>query len=371
VRIVYTSVLNPWDPRHGGGQRIVHELASAMAGRGHEVDVVYSGIGPVPFGSLPYRAHLIAHHERLYLNPIEFARFLRRTRLADGIVHANGYEGALLAYATRERKAFVVTSHHPDLPTLLDAPGYGHWIKRAEWIRRRIIALLERRALRSADLTTTTSTFSARALRDRGYLGQNVRIEVLHNGTPLLPAIRVPEAGVELVCVARLDQHKGIDVLLQALALLDNPKPLLDLVGIGCEEGRLRGIADDLNLKERVRFRGHLDRSGVAAILAAAVAFVLPSRSENFPLAILEAMQAGLPIIATRSGGIPEAVRHGEEALLVPPEDPAALADALKRILLDSELRCRLARAARVRAEAFTWARAAQLYESLYVSLWR
>lgn len=369
MKVVYTSILNPWDPRHGGGQRAVDELARAMAGRDHEVDVVYSGIGGVLASDLPYRTHLLRHHERLYLNPLVFARFLRRLKLTEGVVHANGYEGAFLRYAVPRQVALVVTSHHPDPAPLLDIPGRLDWIGRARWIRRNIIPLMERCALRSADLVTSPSIFGAGSLRERGYLTQEARVEVVHYGTPPLPRVQACDAAVELVCVARLDHHKGIDILLRALSSLTKLKPKLDLVGTGPEERELRRIATELNLNDRVRFRGHLDRPSVAAILACAIALVLPSRSDNLPLAILEAMQAGLPIVATRVGGIPEEVRHEEEGLLVPPEDPVALAEALTRIICDSELRRRLGAAARARAATFTWERTAEQYENLYESL--
>jgi len=171
------------------------------------------------------------------------------------------------------------------------------------------------------------------------------------------------------VCVARLDHHKGIDVLLRALSLLQAPRPSLDLVGIGWEENRLRELARRLSLGDRVRFRGQLDRDELAGCLVGATVFVLPSRSENFPLAILEAMHAGVAVVTTRVGGIPEAVRNGLEALVVPPEDPAALAEALARALNDRALRQRLTAAAAVRAKSFTWERAASEYESLYTSV--
>jgi glycosyltransferase involved in cell wall biosynthesis len=174
---------------------------------------------------------------------------------------------------------------------------------------------------------------------------------------------------VQLVCVARLDEHKGIDVLLRALSLMGSVGPQLDLIGSGREESELRRVADGLNLGGKVRFRGHLGRIEVASILRGAVAFVLPSRSENCPLAILEAMQAGLPIVATWVGGVPELVRDGKEALLVPAGDPRALAEALRRVLGDAALRRRLGAEAQVRAARFTWDRAAMQYEKLYASI--
>src|SRR5712691_3536372 len=187
MRIVYTSVLNPWDSRHGGGQRAVDELARAMARRGHEVDVVYSGMSRAPAIDLPYRVHVLPHHERLYLNSLQFARAVRRLRLAGGIIHANGYEGAFLRRAVPGQVDLVVTSHHPDPPSLLDEPGRLHWIERARWTRRSIIPLMERRALGSADLVTCPSSFGASSLRERGYLARDRRVEVVPYGTPPLP----------------------------------------------------------------------------------------------------------------------------------------------------------------------------------------
>jgi glycosyltransferase involved in cell wall biosynthesis len=98
----------------------------------------------------------------------------------------------------------------------------------------------------------------------------------------------------------------------------------------------------------------------------------LPSRTEGLPLAAVEAMLAGVPVVATAVGSVPEAVRDGETGLLVPPEDPHALAAALRRVLEDGELRRRLVEAGRALAEErFTPAAAARAYEELYASLTR
>jgi glycosyltransferase involved in cell wall biosynthesis len=247
----------------------------------------------------------------------------------------------------------------------------GRWgsFRRVRWIRERIIALLERRALRAADLVICTSDFSRAALRERGYLGAGNPMGVVHNGAPPLPRPLEPEAGAELVCVARLDHHKGLDVLLRALSQLEEPRPRLDFVGVGRDESKLRVLTEELGLAKTVTFRGQLDREELGACLAGAKVLVLPSRSENFPLAVLEAMQVGLAVVATSVGGIPEAVSNGEEALLVSPNDPGALADALARVLGDDRLRRQLAAAAAVRGRQFTWEAAAMGYEALYATL--
>jgi len=369
MNIVYTSILSPWDPRHGGGQRIVHELASAMIERGHDVDVVYSTAGTIEPGRLPYRVHFVPHHERLYVNPLEFVRLLWRRRPRSGILHAHGYEGAFYRTLAREGVGLVATSHHPDPPDVSARPGRWGSFRRVRWIRERIIALLERRALRAADLVICTSDFSRAALRERGYLGAGNPMGVVHNGAPPLPRPLEPEAGAELVCVARLDHHKGLDVLLRALSQLEEPRPRLDFVGVGRDESKLRVLTEELGLAKTVTFRGQLDREELGACLAGAKVLVLPSRSENFPLAVLEAMQVGLAVVATSVGGIPEAVSNGEEALLVSPNDPGALADALARVLGDDRLRRQLAAAAAVRGRQFTWEAAAMGYEALYATL--
>lgn len=369
MNIVYTSILSPWDARHGGGQRIVHELACAMMRRGHDVDVVYSSAERIAPGRLPYRVHFVPHHERLYVNPLEFVRFLWRRRPRNGILHAHGYEGAFYRTVVQDGVGLVATTHHPDPPGLSTPMGRWGTPGRMRWMRERIIALLERRALRAADLVVCTSNFSRAALQERGYLGAANRMEIVHNGAPPLPRPLEPEVDINLVCVARLDHHKGLDVLLRALSQLEEPRPRLDLVGVGRDEDALRALTEELGLAKVVRFRGQLNRQDLAACLAGAKVLVLPSRSENFPLAILEAMQVGLAVVATNVGGIPEAVRDGKEALLVSPNNPAALAGTLARILGDGRLRQELGAAASERGKRFTWESAAMGYEALYATL--
>ena len=112
------------------------------------------------------------------------------------------------------------------------------------------------------------------------------------------------------------------------------------IVGDGPERARLEAEIRRLGLEGAVVLAG--DRDDVAAMLARADVFVLSSTSEGLPLSILEAMAAGLPVVASSVGGVPEAVEDGETGLLVPPRDPVRLAAALERLLVDPALRRRL-----------------------------
>lgn len=163
------------------------------------------------------------------------------------------------------------------------------------------------------------------------------------------------EGAAVIGSVARFDPVKRVEVLIQALALLAPRIPglTLVLVGGGEDERRLRRLATDVGLGERVIFTGPLDNPAGAYRLFDL--YVATSRKEGLPLALLEAMGARLAIVATDVPGHQDLVVHGETGLLVPVDDPAALADAIATLLADPERRRRMGEAGRRRvAETFT-----------------
>jgi glycosyltransferase involved in cell wall biosynthesis len=173
-----------------------------------------------------------------------------------------------------------------------------------------------------------------------------------------------------LLVVAALFQRKGVDVLLDALARLadDGLRPALWIAGQGPARPALEKQARELGLDHQVRFLG--ERGDIADLLAACDVFILPSRSEGLGVAALEAMAAGRAIVATRVGGLAEAVVDESTGLLVPPADPAALAGALARLLRDPALRARLAEAGPARIDAgFRADDLVEAYEDLYFEL--
>jgi glycosyltransferase involved in cell wall biosynthesis len=178
-------------------------------------------------------------------------------------------------------------------------------------------------------------------------------------------------ADAEVVgAIAVLRPEKALDVLVEAAALLAREFPRLRVLiaGGGPEETRLRSLVRDRDLGGTVSLLGL--RSDVPDVLAALDVVVLSSDREGTPLALMEAMGAGKPIVATRVGGVPDLVEDGVHGLLVPPRDPRALADAVARLLRDPRLRSRLGDRARERQRSeFDIHVVVQRVEALYEEL--
>ena len=164
--------------------------------------------------------------------------------------------------------------------------------------------------------------------------------------------------------IASLEPRKGQDVLLTALAAL--PRELrgqieLYLLGQILDRRYYRRLLQTGRQYPGVHILGPMPHAQAIDQLAAADIFVLPSRDEALPVALLEAMALAKPIVATQVGGIPAAVEQGVHGLLVPPDDPTALAQALTRLLQDPALGQQLGQAARARFEArFTFEKVGQ-----------
>lgn len=246
------------------------------------------------------------------------------------------------------------------------------WKTRPQW-------LLDRAALRWADAVTCCSDAVRRFVLAH-VNGQGAKFATIHNGVDV-EAFRTPQAvsrpalglrdGVPVVgTVARLDEpKKGLAVLLQALAELASRSDVPDwqvlLVGDGPARARLERAAAELGLARRVIFAGQ--RRDVPSVLPVLDLFVCPSLYEGFGIAIVEAMAAERPVVASAVGGVPEIVVDGETGLLVPVGDASALADAIHRLLRDPELARRMGARGRDRAsDLFSVDRMVRQHERLY-----
>jgi sugar transferase (PEP-CTERM/EpsH1 system associated) len=278
---------------------------------------------------------------------LQLARVLRTERVA--LVHA--HQIPAFVYGSIARLLA------PRPPILFTEHGLTH----ARTHRRKRM-LTNRLLLQRRDRVVAVGQAVRRALIDHeGFPGSRVR--VIYNGIPDAPflqgagtraAVReelglAPDSFV-LFQVGRLDPIKDHATALRALERVAARRPdvRLVLVGDGPEKGRLQELSDRHGLGPRVRFLGL--RHDVPRLLACADLVLLSSTSEGIPLALIEAMAAGLPVASTDVGGVPEVVTHGATGLLAPAGDEGALAGAVLRLAGDAPLRRQMGERGRERA---------------------
>jgi glycosyltransferase involved in cell wall biosynthesis len=272
-------------------------------------------------------------------------------RLAPDLIHAQDRRAGLVSLLTGGRKTPVVLTFHgvPD-------SAAGRWVQAGPLHGRRPGlsggSRLAADALVSRRVTCTVAPSRAMA----GFLRRELRVpaarlRVIHNGVTVPPHCR-PVTGVRtFATLSSFEPCKATPVLVQAFLEVSAHRPglRLTMVGDGPDRARCEELARQAAGCGTVEFTGY--RADAAAHLEHADAFVLPSVNENLPLALLQAMVAGLPCIAAGVGGIPEVLDDGC-GLLVPPGDAAALAAAMERLIAEPGLAARLGASARHRAAA-------------------
>lgn len=343
------------DPGIGGGMAAaLRGLLASPLGQRYELDVVPTYRGPERLRGLGVYCIALARLATWSLGGRGRIVHIHST------VRGSAYRKsvcALLAKALRRRVVFHVHSGAGDIARF--SAGRG-----------RLSLALFRAAFSASDLVLAVSSASAEAL-ERAYGVSGV--EVVPNAAPPVPPFRRedPSAGDE-VRVAYLGGFanfaKGGDVLVAALELALPREPRLRVTLAG--PGDLPPAGAELIARNTsVSWAGWLGPDEKDELLRAAPVLAMPSRSEGLPMALLEAMAYGMAVAATEVGGIPEVLDSGEEGLLVPSEQPAALADALCRLAGDPALRQRLAQGARSRVERLDAVEVADRLGALYASL--
>lgn len=275
-------------------------------------------------------------------------------RFRPDVVHAHSVDLAYALAPALRRLAIplVVTLHGSSLADdRLPAPK--------RWLEARLLERAHPRAVVTAD------PLAVPRLRELALAGP---VRYLPNGVDPARFRPAPARADRLLYVGRLEQLKGVDVLLSAFAALLRHRPgaVLDVVGDGPERAALQRQAGELGLGSSVRFHGAVPPEDVPDVYAAGGVFVLPSRHEGFPVAVLEACCSGLPVVATSVGALASTFERGT-AVLVPPRAPDALAAALERLLADPAEQARLAAAARELVHArFTSERLASAVDDVY-----
>jgi glycosyltransferase involved in cell wall biosynthesis len=231
---------------------------------------------------------------------------------------------------------------------------------RPTWSKRLFDRIVPRLTLKAATRVIAVSEHESACLARMGVARD--RIRVIPNGVDVgeftKAGTRGSRDGVVGLFVGRLDpDQKGLDVLIRAMTKLPR-NPLLRLRLVGEDWGGaelLRQLAHRLGVADRVTLVGKLSRVQLVSEFVEADFVVLPSRFEPFGIVLLEAMAAGLPVIASRVGGIPEIVAEGRTGLLVEPDNADALARSLQLLSQDESLRLSMGRAAREHVKEYAW----------------
>lgn len=327
----------------------VRDLSKRLLEDGHEVMVVVGGEGP--FTNALRAAGVEYRPLRFLVRPIRPARDLaafwelRRALLEwrPDVVAAHSSKAGVLAR---------LAARSVGVPVVYTAHGWS-FTEGIPELQRRLFAVVERMVGPLADCIIVVSEYDRQLAIAHGIAPRD-RVVVVHNGVPDVPQGHRARPAVHpprLIMVARFEPQKDHMTLLRALAGLRDLEWELELVGNGPTLEAVRAEARRLDMLRRIRFMGV--RHDVADRLVAAQVFVLTSRWEGFPLSVLEAMRAGLPVVASDVGGVREAVAHGRSGFVVPRGDADALRATLVPLLMQPQLRDRMGAEGRKRYESY------------------
>jgi len=355
----------------GGNTAMVLALSRALLSRGYKVELAAPPQQPyIPhFTQAGITVHSIGLWGKKDLRaPFSLAVLVRKGGF--DLLHSHTRPADLAAYfaAKLSARPLVITQHgnvNLDRQTLIRRHDLYAWVYNM--------------VLRGSKRVVAVCQATSEELKC--YCGvKPERIRVVYNGIEPLPApdaenrrltrlkLGIAENSVVGIILGAI-HWKGHEILAESLAKLkgDCPELMVLVAGSGPREVELKAQISKLGLSDRMLMLGF--RPDAATLLGACDFFVLPSRSEAFPVSILEAMSLGLPVIASRVGGIPEAVEDGVNGLLVDSGDVSALAVALRKMVKDEKMRNLMGQKGRIRAEKFSLANMVDGYLKIYEEL--
>lgn len=372
---IVNSFFPPW---RGGAETYVYNLSKHLEERGHEVTVFCSSPPFEPGMQFVdgVKVERLRMCGKLYGTPIMPELFQKLVGEQADIIHANfpsPYIACLASTVSRIRGVPAVLTWHNDLPPVT------RMARILVTVHDRLVLPLYLPQFRSIIATSKHYAETSHILE-----AHKDRVSVIPNGVDTLrfnPDIPGDEIRSRLgvgrrkivLFVGALTQwhrYKGLEVLIQAMALMKDqvPETRLVIVGAGQLETEYRQLVSRHGLVSCVVFAGNVPDDELPKYYACSDMLALPSRdrSEGFGLTILEANATGKPAIGTTVGGIPSVIRHGYNGLLVPPNDPGALAETIQEVLSDDDMLKRMGRNGRAFAERHDWSIVVKQTEELY-----
>jgi glycosyltransferase involved in cell wall biosynthesis len=335
----------------GGAQIHVRDLAFRLAAGGHTVTVLTGREGEL--------TRMLAEKNISWLIIKNLVRPIRPVRDLLAILETRRLLKKLKPdiVSTHTAKAGMVgrvAAWLAGIPAIFTAHGW-QFAEGISGVQRFFVETIERLTSRMCGKIITVSEFDRRLALERRVVKAE-KLIAIHNGMPDVEEVlwrrgeQARSKTVLIIMVARFQKQKDHPALLRALAKMRDKTWNLELVGDGPDMEKTRSLAVELGIAGRIEFAGQ--QMDIPRRLARADVFALASKWEGFPRSILEAMRAGLPVVATDVGGCGESVEEGVTGYLVPKEDEEALRERLARLIDSPETRGRMGRAGRARFEA-------------------
>ncbi|MBT0960602.1 glycosyltransferase family 4 protein [Denitromonas iodatirespirans] len=349
---LHLVVVGPLPPPAGGMANQTRQLAELLRGEGAQVSVVQT--------NAPYRprwaGRLPGLRAAFRLIPYLFALW-RACRHGD-VMHLmanSGWSWHLFAVPA------ILVARLRGVPVVVNYRGgeAGSFLSRA--------AGQVRLAMRQVAALVLPSGYLQAVFQGHGMRGTVVPNII--DMTRFRPATESRAGQAPHVVVARnLESIYGIDVALRAFAQIREalPAATLSIAGSGPQLASLQALADSLGVSDAVRFTGRLDRDDMAALYRSADVMINASRVDNMPNSVLEALASGVAVVSTHVGGVPYIVEDESTALLVPPDAPEPMAQAVLRLLTDDALRRRLVDAGLAEVVRYQWARVSLQWLAVY-----
>ncbi|MEW6139804.1 MAG: glycosyltransferase [Thermodesulfobacteriota bacterium] len=351
------------DGRPGGGTTLTLALIEDLRGLGHEVSFVCQE-GSYAVGEAR-KLGIQTHGIDFFRSRLDIGVAIKLKRIVEqnrpDLVHVHGGRAGYflsLGLPTRKSLAAVYTVH-------------GYHFPAKPWGYRHLGAMAERRISRWADMTVHVSQYDRALAKQWRLLPTSSKSTVVPNGIrPEDIAVRRPADPTCIGFLGRLSFPKDPLLFIETVRLLASEGYSAKIVGGGDMEGDVKRAIEKYDLSNHVRLLGSLPRRTALAEIADAAVAVFPTRWEGLPLAPLELMHMGIPIVAAHAGGTTEIIEHGVSGILVRDRDPVQYADAVRKITRDPDYRDRLVRNAKlVVRDRFTQKRVTEQYIQVYSSL--
>lgn len=374
MKICLTTKYSPFDWKGGGMSISVHYYAEELVKQGHNVDVIYTYFGKnhPPFKA-NYKIHWVKQDffwDYIIKIPFYFKKINKKKNF--DIVHSNGPEGLFIPFIFK-KKYFFMTSHQAVIYNL----GIYNLIK--DFFKNRYYCIdklwlrfeleMEKKACMASAKVISVSNHFRNELSNKYGISKK-KILVLYNGINTKKFeyyFNKVEDKINLLFVGRICSVKGMDVLLKEYNKLRRKHNHLYLTFVGEGNKKLfyKKTCKKLNLK-KVKFMNHISQEDLIELMHKNHILIVPSYHENCPLIVLEGMSAGIPIIASGVGGIPELITSGKEGILFNPLIPGSLYESINLLIEKDRMRKELSIKARKKVEEFSWAKNSNLLINAY-----